>query len=237
MRAAVLAAGLGERLRAAGYTMPKPLVPVAERPLVDYVLAGLEAAGLRQVACIFNEESAAAADYCRRRWPQLDLRILLRTTPSSMESLFALQPLLDDEPFVAMTVDSICAPPTLADFAARAAARGTAGADVVLAVTSFVDDEKPLWVRRAADGRVLALGPAAIPATEATAGFYWFTPRVFSAMPHARTHGFTALRQLLAHLVERGDRVEAELIGKTIDVDRPEDIVVAEGFLARGCRD
>lgn len=237
MRAALLAAGHGERLRVAGYSMPKPLVPVAERPLVDHVLAGVVAAGLRQVACIFNEESAEVAAHCRKAWPELDFQILIRTTPSSMESLFALQPFLADEPFVALTVDSICAPSTLADFVSRARARAAAGADVVLAITSFIDDEKPLWVRRTTAGRITALGPSALPAREATAGLYWFTPRVFSAVEHARASGFTALRQLLGYLVERGDRVEAELVGKTVDVDRPEDILVAEGFLARGYRD
>lgn len=234
MRAALLAAGLGERLRAAGYTMPKPLVPVAERPLIDHVLAGVAAAGLRQVVCIFNEQSTGVAEHCRRAWPQLEFQILLRTTPSSMESLFALAPFLGDEPFLALTVDSICAPNTLADFVARARARVAAGADAVLAVTSFIDDEKPLWVRRTTAGRITALGPGALPAHEATAGLYCFTPRVFSAVEPARAAGFTALRQLLGHLVARGDRVEAELVGKTIDVDRPEDILVAEAFLARG---
>ena len=50
MKAAVLAAGLGTRLRPLTDICPKPLWPVLNRPLLGVVLAQLEAAGCFQVA-------------------------------------------------------------------------------------------------------------------------------------------------------------------------------------------
>jgi NDP-sugar pyrophosphorylase family protein len=49
-KAMVLSAGLGTRLRPLTNLLPKPLVPVANRPLITYTLALLEKAGVRQVA-------------------------------------------------------------------------------------------------------------------------------------------------------------------------------------------
>jgi len=49
MKAIVLAAGRGERLRPITDTTPKPLVPVAGRPLIAYHLRALAQAGVRDV--------------------------------------------------------------------------------------------------------------------------------------------------------------------------------------------
>jgi NDP-sugar pyrophosphorylase family protein len=234
MKAGLIAAGLGERLRAHGMTLPKPLVPVAGRPLIDYVLAAVAAAGLRQVACIVNEESRGIEQHCRDRWPQLAFDFIRRTTPSSMESLFTLRPLLAGERFVLLTVDAVFAPRVLDRFLTAAAAR--VDAQAVLALSTFVDDEKPLYARLAADGRISALGADAQPRDASdvplvTAGFYVFDPAIFDEIAYARQSGFTALRQFLGHLLQRGYRFYGERIGKTVDVDRPEDLAVAEAFI------
>lgn len=50
MRALVLSAGLGERLRPLTETVPKPLVEVGGRPLIHYPLLMLKRAGIREIA-------------------------------------------------------------------------------------------------------------------------------------------------------------------------------------------
>lgn len=50
MKALVLAAGYGERLRPLTATTPKPLLEVGGRPLIHYPLAMLHGAGVREVA-------------------------------------------------------------------------------------------------------------------------------------------------------------------------------------------
>jgi MurNAc alpha-1-phosphate uridylyltransferase len=49
MKAMVLAAGRGERMRPITDRVPKPLVPVAGKPLIGYHLEGLARAGIRDV--------------------------------------------------------------------------------------------------------------------------------------------------------------------------------------------
>lgn len=46
----VLAAGLGTRLRPYTDTLPKPLVPVCDRPLLDYIFDHLKQAGVSKIA-------------------------------------------------------------------------------------------------------------------------------------------------------------------------------------------
>jgi len=49
MRAMILAAGRGKRLRPHTDTLPKPLLPVRGKPLIEYHLEALAAAGFREI--------------------------------------------------------------------------------------------------------------------------------------------------------------------------------------------
>jgi NDP-sugar pyrophosphorylase family protein len=232
MKVGIIAAGLGERLRAGGFTEPKPLVRVAGTPLIDYALGAVAAAGLSDVACIVNEQAPGVEEHCRERWPGLQFAFVRRTTPSSMESLFALGPLLGGGRFLLLTVDAVFAPPALRDFLAAADRRR--GAHGVLAVNGFVDDEKPLWVQLGLGGRITALGAEAGGSGWVTAGFYVFDTAIFTEVTAARQSHCGALREFLGHLLARGYRLEGERVDKTVDVDRPEDVRVAAAFVRSG---
>ena len=66
MRAMILAAGRGTRLRPLTNTVPKALVPVAGRPLIEYGLLFLKAQGIEEVVInlhhLGEEISAALGD-------------------------------------------------------------------------------------------------------------------------------------------------------------------------------
>lgn len=65
MKAAVLAAGLGTRLRPLTDICPKPLMPILNRPLLGLVLAQLEAGGCFQVAVNTHHLADQVHDFLR----------------------------------------------------------------------------------------------------------------------------------------------------------------------------
>lgn len=229
MRAGIIAAGLGERFRNAGIATPKPLIAVAGKTLLERTIACVAEAGARSVALIVNAEYPAVERYVRERsWP-VPLDLTVRTTPSSMESFFALEPSLRDSPFLLTTVDAIAARGTLSGLAAAGAAAGPLG---TLAVTRWVDDEKPLWVKLDADQRIGEIGAAALGSGWVTSGAYFFFPGVYDYVAEARRRGCTALREFLGLLVGEDGGLRGFAAGDSIDVDRPEDLAAAERFLA-----
>jgi N-acetyl-alpha-D-muramate 1-phosphate uridylyltransferase len=106
--AMVLAAGLGERMRPLTERMPKPLVPVAGRPLIDHVLDRLAAAGVeRAVVNVHYLADQIERHLAARTRPAIvisdERRALLDTGGGVVKALPALGP----EPFFHVNSDTI----------------------------------------------------------------------------------------------------------------------------------
>ncbi len=66
MKAFLLAAGFGERLRPLTNTMPKPLIPVAGIPSICYALCILKSCGIETVVCNVHYLREKVIDFIRR---------------------------------------------------------------------------------------------------------------------------------------------------------------------------
>lgn len=105
--AMVLAAGLGLRLRPITERMPKPLVPVAGRTMLDRALDALDTAGVE--ACVVNTHYLGGmieTHLTERMRPRIHLSredVLLDTGGGVARAL----PLLGDAPFYAVNADIV----------------------------------------------------------------------------------------------------------------------------------
>ncbi len=220
---AVIAAGEGSRLKQLG--VPKPLIEVAGVPLIEHVLGNFEAAGIVSAAVIFNEAERDCETFVRERFGRLVRTILVKTTRSSLESFRAILEAAPKGRLLVSTVDAFCPRRDFVRFVERASE--SPSPSTVLAVTRFVDDEKPLWVNIAGHGRVSAVGGSTGDAV--TAGIYVFPERVRRlGIPNE----LGRLRDFLAWLAKSGEPIQAVEIEKVVDVDRAEDLAVAERLAA-----
>lgn len=230
-RAGIIAAGEGSRLAAAVPGVPKPLVPVAGRPLAHWVAGGLAAAGAEALVVLVNSRGGALPPSLRAAFPALGFDFLCADTASSFESFRLVCRRLAESAgdFLVSTTDALIPSAEVARFWAECR---TARAEAGLALTAHVEDEKPLWAELAADGRVAALGEGAR-RDAVTCGLYYMTRAAADALPEPSAHA--RLRDYLGSLAARG-RLRGSLLGKTLDVDRPEDLAAAENFLTERAR-
>ena len=219
-RGGIIAAGDGSRLKAAGYAMPKALVPVGGVPLIEAVIRNFQAASIDSLVIIVNEQSRACVDWVRGRFPALDVEFIVKTTRSSLESFLEVGARLGPGPALVSTVDAWCRPADFVRFVEAGRRRLPDGS--VLGVTPLVADEKPLWATVDAAGRITRLGEGAGPMV--TAGFYLLSAAARATAPPA---DLARLRDYLAWLAER-QPLYAEVIDTVVDVDRPDDVALAE---------
>ena len=223
MRGGIIAAGEGSRLKAAGYAMPKALVPVGGVPLIEAVINNFRAASIDSLVVIVNEQSRACEAFVRRRFPALDVDFIVKTTGSSLESFLEVGARLGPGPALVSTVDAWCRPADFAGFVEAGRRRLPEGS--VLGVTPLVADEKPLRATVDASGRITRLGEGAGPMV--TAGFY-----LLSAAARAETPppDLAWLRDYLGWLAQRVP-LYAEVVDTVVDVDRPDDVALAEKIM------
>src|SRR5271170_5515242 len=109
MRALVLAAGMGERLRPLSLDIPKPMLPLAGRPLIHYPLAMLKRAGITEVAINLHHLASKLQDGLGDG-SQLGLRITYAPEPVLLGTggpLNGLREYLGGDAFVIANGDTI----------------------------------------------------------------------------------------------------------------------------------
>ena len=226
LRAGVLAAGRGERLRRRPTDL-KPLARVGGATLIERVLIAIGEAGATEVVVIINEDSEAVRDHVvKGNWP-FALRWIVETTPTSMHSFLRLVETLaadgNDGPFLLSTVDTVAGPNVYADFIEQARRDDPA---ITLALTSPGNDKNPLLVTTI-QSRIERFGAG----EQVTAGIYAVRPIILREAQAARRDGLDALRTFLARLLERGYKLKGIPVARAIDVDCPADVSEAETFL------
>ncbi|MFQ5451566.1 MAG: sugar phosphate nucleotidyltransferase [Nitrospinaceae bacterium] len=224
IKGGIIAAGHGERFKRLGIQTPKPMLRVHGKPLLHWTLSRFVEAGIEDLTLIFNETNAAiCSDYIGEHFRGLKITRIVKNTASSFESFWEVSSAIGAGPFLITTVDSIYPPGELKTFS-TAAARYPAGT-LVLGITSFVEDEKPLYVEMDVNQKIVSLGPGKTPWV--TNGVYWMP-----AVPLRSKKHYSALRDYLKDLIESGTSAFGIDMGKSVDIDGPRDIKAAESFLS-----
>jgi mannose-1-phosphate guanylyltransferase len=215
MRAFVMAAGLGTRLSPITDHVPKPLVPVANRPALEYLLARLPAAGVHEVAINLHHHGdavrAAFGDGSR-----LGLEIFWSDEPELLGTAGGAGPVADflrepGEPFLVLSGDGLHA----IDLAALVARHRASRADGTLTVLE-IDDPSRFGVC-VLDEDDLIEGfqekPSLAEARSrwASCGVYCFQPAVLDRLPPGQF--FDWARNVLPAMLADGDRLAAYRTG------------------------
>lgn len=233
MNFAIIAAGEGSRLVSEGVARPKPLVDVDGRPMVRRLLDIFGQCGAEVVAVIVNEQMTEVADYLRGIKPELpfELRLVVQSTPSSMHSFHALASQLPEGKFVMTTVDTIFHPEAFSRYVAEFAANTSA--DGYMGVTTFIDDEKPLYLDVDNQNFITAYrDDASAHDRFISAGIYGLSnPGAAAVLNRCIAAGMARMRRFQRELVAEGWRLKAYDLGKVIDVDHAADIIVAKQLI------
>lgn len=213
MKAMILAAGRGERMRPLTDHLPKPLLEVKGRPMIEWTIAALASAGIHELV-INHAHLGARIEQVLGDGARLGVHITYSPESSALETaggIVQALPLLGQQPFIAVNGDLYC------DYDFSALARRQLGADLAHLVMVPNPPHHPRGDFCLSSGRLATGKPEDSRHTFAGIGLY------SSALFTGLERGVKApLAPLLRSAMDRG-QVSGELhAGPWHDVGTPE---------------
>ncbi len=222
MKAMILAAGEGTRLRPLTATVPKPMIPIVGRPLLAWTLDWLAAQGVTEAAINLYHRPQAIPDFFGDEYAGIRLHYFfedaLRGTAGGVKGA---QAILADAPFFVIYGDNLIHADLgkLADFHASHAGLAT------VALFHHPNPSAAGIVATEKSGRITRFvekpPPDQIFADTANAGVYVLDPAVFEAIPAEGPSDFG--RDIFPALLAQGEVLYGVLLGGYLhDTGTPE---------------
>jgi glucose-1-phosphate thymidylyltransferase len=216
LKGVILAAGKGTRLYPVTHHIPKPLLPLANRPTLHYALDRLKELGITDICIVvgemgaqMREELGDGSDYGIR------LSYVTQTEPKGLAHAVGFaREFVAGEPFVLYLGDAIYSE-GFQKFAARFVESGCANLNIVKAV----EDPSRFGVANVSGERIVKLveKPKEPESNLAMAGMYFFGPEIWSVLPDLQPsgRGEYEITDAIQMLIDQGHTVLAGVYGGT----------------------
>ena len=230
MKALVLAGGCGTRLRPFTYTIPKALLPVANRPILYYVLDSLVRSGLQDIGVIVSPQTAERVGEALAGYPgRARFTMLRQERPLGLaHAIMVARDFLGEQPFVMHLGDNV-----VSHRIDRIAVElQEQRADAVLLLKE-VEDPQPFGVAVMDDqGRLVRLveKPKTFLSSLALVGVYGFSAAIHDAVLHLQPswRGELEITDAIQTLLDQGARVvSSKLDGWWLDCGKKDDVLEA----------
>lgn len=234
MNYGIIAAGEGSRLMEEGVAYPKPLVPLNGEPMIGRLIRIFVGNGAEKICVIVNEQMTEVQQYLFGLQDTLpvELTVVVKSTPSSMHSFYELGRLLEGKGrFIVTTVDTIFHEE---DFHRYSEAYAAAPCEVngMMALTRYIDDEKPLYVEVNQDHDIVAFKDEAFEGVKfVSGGIYGLDSSAIRVLGDCMARGVSRMRNFQRALIEADLLIKGYDMGKIIDVDHAGDIPKAEELI------
>lgn len=234
MRSIILCAGKGTRLRPLTYTSAKHLIPLANKPALEYAIEKIKECGINEIGIIIGEETGE--DIKREmgdgsKW-DVDIQYILQEEPLGLaHAVKVARDFLQDESFLMYLGDNL-----LKNSINQYRESFEKGSKQAFVLLTHVENPQQFGIVELKDKKIVRMveKPKQPPTDLALIGVYFFDKTIHKAIdnitPSAR--GELEITDAIQWLVDHKYAVEAEVIeGWWKDTGKPEDIIEANRLI------
>jgi len=230
LKAVILAAGEGNRMRPLTYTRPKVMLPIANKPILEHLLIETGKAGIREFIFIVGYHDEQVRDYFGGgdRWGVNIEYCTQRRQLGTADALKMVEGLIDGN-FLVINGDMIVNHKDIDSLTRRN--------DNTLSVIE-VEDIEDLGVVEVREGKVINIHEKTKkpPSHTANAGLYLFTPDIFDAISQTpkSPRGEYEITDSLQLMIDKGHHISYQEISYWFDLSHPWDLLSANESLLTG---
>ncbi len=233
MKGVILAAGKGSRLYPATHVIPKPLLPLANRPTLHYAFDRLKEIGVTEICLVAGENEtlmkAALGDGSKFG---ISLSYVVQTEPKGLAHAVGFaKDFVNGESFVLYLGDAIYSEGFTAH-ASKFTESGVSNLNIVKAV----EDPSRFGVANVEGDRIVKLveKPKIPESNLAMAGLYFFGPEIWTVLPDLKPsgRGEYEITDAIQMLIDRGHTVLAGIYdGDWFDSGTLDSFLDVSGYL------
>jgi len=230
VKAIILAAGEGSRMRPLTYTRPKVMLPLANKPILEHLLIEASKAGIREFIFVVGYRDEQVRDYFGNgdKWGVNIDYSTQRKQLGTADAIKTVEGLIDGK-FLVINGDAVISQKDISSL--------TSKSDSTLGVFE-VEDTRDLGVVEVNEGRVTHIyeKTESPPSRMANVGLYLFTPDVFDAVSRTSKslRGEYEITDALQLMIEQGHRIAYQEISGWLDLSYPWDLLIANESLLAG---
>ncbi len=236
MKGVILAAGKGSRLYPVTHHIPKPLLPLANRPTLFYAFDRLKEMGITEICVVVGEnENAMRAALGDGSSEGVNLSYVRQTEPKGLAHAVSFaQEFVGQDDFVLYLGDAIY-DRSLAPFADQFRDGGCANLNLV----KPVEDPSRFGVANVEGGKIVKLveKPKQPESNLAMAGLYFFGPQIWEVLPKLQPswRGEYEITDAIQLLIDEGNLVLAGIYaGEWFDTGTLDSFLETSAFLTSG---
>jgi len=215
-KAVILAAGEGKRLKPFTETMPKVMIPVANKPIVEHVIDSVFKSGIDEIVLVVGYKKETVMDYLREKE-----NITYVVQDKQLGTAHALLQAKNhvDEPFVVLAGDNIIDHESITKLI-------HSESETAMLIKEHPSPSKygVVFLKGNRVERIVEK-PEDEKSRFISTGIYRFSPVVFNGIEKLASQGVYDLTSALQMLINQGKKVEAMVAERWMDIVYPWDII------------